>query len=237
MKFFMCYSGGLDSTVLLYHLMAEGHEVRPVVFDYGQRHYEEVVHAQSTVKALADAGRIPGYNILSLESIFEQITIASKVEGVSAAGALLGVGEVPDGHYTDERMKATIVPNRNMILASIVGGLAVARAYNGLAIGVHAGDHAIYPDCQPDFWAAMGRAFSTGTGLVTLTPFMGMQKHDIVTLGAKYKVPFGETYSCYKGHTLHCGLCGTCTERREAFELAGIRDPTLYADKRTQYTQ
>lgn len=230
MKIFMCYSGGLDSTVLLHHLIHEGHEVRPVIFDYGQKHYAEVEHAMARATALNTQGLIPGFNVLSLESIFEQFVIASRLEKNLNVGALLGAGPVPDGYYTDAVMKSTIVPNRNMILASIVAGLTVSRGYEGIAVGVHAGDHAIYPDCKPDFWAAMQRAFSLACDLVTLTPFITKTKADIVRLGASIHVPFRETYSCYKGSELHCGLCGTCTERREAFKLAGVVDPTIYAD-------
>jgi len=230
MKTFMCYSGGLDSTVLLFHLIAEGHEVRPVIFDYGQKHYPEVEHAVRIATDQQQAGRIPGFSVLSLESIFEQFAVASTLAGNQNVGALLGAGTVPDGHYTDAVMKATIVPNRNMILASIVAGLAVSRGYEGIALGVHSGDHAIYPDCKPDFWAAMQRALSLGCDLVTLTPFMGKSKADIVRLGRDLLVPFRDTYSCYKGGDVHCGTCGTCVERREAFVIAGVTDPTLYAD-------
>jgi 7-cyano-7-deazaguanine synthase len=232
MNLYMCFSGGLDSTVLLYHLIRDGHTVRPVIFDYGQRHYPEVEHALATAQALSEAGHIPGFSVFSLESIFEHFVNASVLEKNQNAGALLMANTVvPAGHYTDLVMKATIVPNRNMILASIVAGLAVARGYDGIACGVHAGDHAIYPDCKPDFWKAMESAFALGSSLVTLTPFIHSTKADIVRLGHSLHVPFQQTYSCYQGSEIHCGVCGTCTERREAFMLANVLDPTVYADK------
>ena len=139
---------------------------------------------------------------------------------------------VPDGHYADESMKITVVPNRNAIMLSIACALAVTRDAGAVAFGAHTGDHFIYPDCRPAFV----RAYQTMLNLVVeglasieiLTPFLSMTKADIVRLGAALHVPFERTWSCYKGGALHCGTCGTCHERREAFALADVDDPTLY---------
>jgi 7-cyano-7-deazaguanine synthase len=158
---------------------------------------------------------------------------------------------VPDGHYAAETMKATVVPNRNMIMLSIAAGYAVSLKANFVAVGVHAGDHAVYPDCRPQFIQQMEVALRTanegfgafpipvgGTmrqpdnwmGRATYAPFIFKGKHDIVTVGARLEVPYELTWSCYKGGDVHCGRCGTCVERKEAFRLARVKDPTQYED-------
>ena len=142
--------------------------------------------------------------------------------------------EVPDGHYAEETMKITVVPNRNAIMLTIAFGIAAARKLDAVATAVHGGDHFIYPDCRPGFtqaFEAMQRQALDGYADVRLyTPFVHEPKSAIVAAGARHGTPFAETWSCYKGAKQHCGRCGTCVERREAFALAGIEDPTAYAD-------
>lgn len=228
-KVYMLLSGGVDSTVLLYDLIHQGRTVRPCWVYYGQRHAVETSKAELTCKRLHAEGRIPGYNGIDLESLFLNFAQASSLEGNQNAGALLGQVEVPDGHYEADSMKLTVVPNRNMIFASVVTGLAVARGYDSLALAVHAGDHAIYPDCRPEFWEHLGAAIYAGNHIRVWTPYIRMSKADIVRRGSELQVPFQDTWSCYKGvMPNHCGTCGTCTERREAFQLAGVYDPTQY---------
>ena len=125
-------------------------------------------------------------------------------------------------------MKATVVPNRNMIMLAVAGGWAISLRFDRVAFGAHGGDHAIYPDCRAEFADAMDAvlALADWHKIQLVRPFVGITKTDIVTLGAKLGVPFENTWSCYKGTELHCGRCGTCVERREAFHLAGIQDPT-----------
>ena len=127
-------------------------------------------------------------------------------------------------------MKQTVVPFRNAIMLSIACGFAESVEAEGLVIAAHGGDHAIYPDCREDFMQAMGDAMRLGTyaGVQLLRPFIAMTKADIAAAGAKLGVDFARTWSCYKGGEVHCGKCGTCVERREAFALAGIIDPTGY---------
>lgn len=138
---------------------------------------------------------------------------------------------VPDGHYTEDSMKATIVPNRNAIMLAIGCAAAYSSSAEVVALAVHAGDHFIYPDCRPDFIDAFERMERLAMEMPTLrieTPFLRRTKADIVRTGADLGVPFEETWSCYKGGTSHCGTCGTCVERREAFAVAGVPDPTRY---------
>ncbi|MGH3158327.1 MAG: 7-cyano-7-deazaguanine synthase QueC [Streptosporangiaceae bacterium] len=213
-------SGGLDSTTLVYHLRAQGSRMRLLSFDYGQRHRKELESACQIAEALG----LP-HHVLDLRPV-----------GALLAGSALtdpGVG-VPDGHYTDESMRATVVPNRNALMLDVAVGVAVANGCDAVAFGAHGGDHAIYPDCRPEFVDAFTTAARLGNagflvpGFRIFAPFLLLSKTDIVRLGAHCGVPFERTWSCYKGGTQHCGRCGTCTERREAFQQAGLPDPTTY---------
>jgi 7-cyano-7-deazaguanine synthase len=163
------------------------------------------------------------------------------VVDIAAVGRLLtgsaltsGGGAVPEGHYAEETMRVTVVPNRNAIMLAIAFGVAAAERADAVAAAVHGGDHFIYPDCRPAFveaFEAMQRHALDGVARISFsTPFLRMSKADIVREGARLEVPFAETWSCYKGGALHCGRCGTCVERREAFHLAGVEDPTPYED-------
>ena len=127
-------------------------------------------------------------------------------------------------------MKSTVVPNRNMIMLSLAAARAIAVGADGVAYAAHSGDHAIYPDCRPEFADAVAAALRIChyTPIELERPFVDMTKADIVRLGAELGVDFSKTWSCYKGGEKHCGKCGTCVERREAFRLAGVPDPTEY---------
>ena len=152
------------------------------------------------------------------------------VNRLFASDLLQSGGEVPDGHYAAENMKRTVVPFRNGIMLSIACGLAESRGADALVIAAHSGDHAIYPDCREPFMQAMAEAMKLGTyaGIALLRPFMDCDKAEIARRGHALGVDFAHTWSCYKGGEIHCGKCGTCVERREAFILAGISDPTAY---------
>lgn len=212
-------SGGLDS-VCLAHLLAAEHALSRILsFDYGQRHRKELDFARRCAERLG----VP-FQLLDMRSL-----------GAALGGsALIGEREVPDGHYAEETMRITVVPNRNAIMLAIAFGVAAAQGDDAVATAVHGGDHFIYPDCRPGFveaFAAMQRAALDGYAQVALhVPFVQRSKADIVREGLRAGTPFAETWSCYKGGALHCGRCGTCVERREAFALAGVADPTAYAD-------
>lgn len=217
-------SGGVDSTALAYRLLHEGFTVRALGVDYGQRHILELTFA----KAIARQAEIP-FLAVSLAGGLGRVL---KEANSSQVGRLQ---EVPTGHYADEVMKATIVPNRNMFLIALAGMYAEAIGAQVVGYAAHAGDHAIYPDCRPEFVEAAAHTLSVATdGRVQLyAPFNNVTKTDIVREGATIGVPFHMTYSCYRGHRghnihRHCGVCGTCTERREAFRDANVPDPTTY---------
>lgn len=208
-------SGGLDSTVLLYHCLAEGLEVHPLAVDYGQKHKKEIGYALHTCDEL------------NLELEIADLTGITKLISNSSQTS---DAEVPTGRYDDASMKLTVVPNRNMIMLSVAGGYAINLKAGRLYYGAHGGDHAIYPDCRDTFVDPLRQALANADWheVVLLAPFTKMTKADIVTLGAKLNVPFNQTWSCYVGGKYHCGRCGTCQERAEAFQLAGVDDPTIY---------
>lgn len=228
-KTVLIYSGGLDSTVLLYDLaVRQSRAVFALSIDYGQRHRHELAHAAHIVELLNNEA-LPAkpvqHHVLDLSNMRPLLKGSSQTDnGVS----------VPHGHYAEESMKLTVVPNRNMVMLSLATAWAISEKADDVAYAAHAGDHAIYPDCRPAFRDAMNSAMHKADWhLVNLnTPYIGMTKADIVRHGAKLGVPFKITYSCYEGEAFkHCGKCGTCTERIEAFALAGVIDPTEYALK------
>lgn len=219
MKTIVICSGGLDS-VSLAHMVADTQELtRLVSFDYGQRHRKELDFA-----ALAAARLGVPHDIIDLRGIGAALTGSALTDDI----------DVPDGHYAEETMRITVVPNRNAIMLAVAFGVAAANGDDAVATAVHGGDHFIYPDCRPAFteaFDAMQKAALDGYADVRLyTPFVHRPKSDIVLVGARHGTPFAETWSCYKGGAHHCGRCGTCVERREAFHLAGVPDPTDYED-------
>ncbi|MFM7399105.1 MAG: 7-cyano-7-deazaguanine synthase QueC [Verrucomicrobiota bacterium] len=212
----LIYSGGVDSTVLLAHLLAEGREVHCLSVDYGQRHRRELDAARAICVHYGVDHRLA--DLRALAPLF-------------GSNALTGGVKVPEGHYEEESMKATVVPNRNMLLISVATAWAVSLKAESVAYGAHGGDHAIYPDCRPEFAEALDRAVRLADWheVRLERPFVKMDKAAIVRRGAELDVPFGLTWSCYVGGERHCGKCGTCVERKEAFRLAGVTDPTDYA--------
>jgi 7-cyano-7-deazaguanine synthase len=219
MRTLVVCSGGLDSVSLAHVVAREGNLAGLVTFDYGQRHRKEIDFAAACAKRLG----VP-HHVIDITAI-----------GAGLSGsALTDGGEVPDGHYAEETMRITVVPNRNAIMLTIAFGLAAAQKLDAVALAVHGGDHFIYPDCRPGFidaFRAMQAEALDGYADVTLlAPFVERTKADIVTAGAHAGTPFEATWSCYKGGETHCGRCGTCVERQEAFDLAGVPDPTPYED-------
>lgn len=218
MKVVVLCSGGMDSVTAL-HRAHEEHEVAAVIgFDYGSKHnHRELPFAQQHAQQLGVR--------------YEQIPLEF-VNRLFASDLLQSGGEIPEGHYEAENMKQTVVPFRNAIMLSVACGFAESVAAEGLVIAAHDGDHAIYPDCREPFMQAMGDAMRLGTyaKIKLLRPFIEMSKADIAIEGSRLGIDFSQTWSCYRGGEKHCGKCGTCVERREAFSLAGINDPTDYAE-------
>lgn len=209
-------SGGMDSTTMLY-------EYKPrialaVSFDYGSNH-----NAREIACAQKHCVRVGVEHIIIPLSFMAQYFESSLLRGADA---------IPEGDYHSENMKSTVVPFRNGIMLSIAAGLAESRGLKHVMMANHGGDHDIYPDCRPEFAAAMSEAIRTGTypGITLLTPYTYLSKGDIAVHGKRLGVDYSLTYSCYKGGEKHCGVCGTCVERKEALRHAGIEDPTEYMD-------
>jgi 7-cyano-7-deazaguanine synthase len=218
MKVVVLLSGGMDSVVALYDARISHEVVGAVSFSYGSKHnLREIPFAAGHCERLGLA-----HQTISLSFMNELFTSHLLTSG----------GGIPDGHYEEQTMKQTVVPFRNGIMLAIAGGYAESIGANGLVIAAHAGDHAIYPDCRERFMQAMDAALRSGTyaEVELLRPFIAMNKAQIALHGHRLGVDFAQTWSCYKGGDIHCGTCGTCVERREAFQLARLNDPTEYAD-------
>ena len=217
MKVVVLCSGGMDSVVALHWAAREHHVALVASFDYGAKHnHRELPFAAEHAAKLGVS-----HEVVSLDFINRLFT----------SDLLKSGREIPEGHYEAANMKQTVVPFRNGIMLAIAGGLAESMRADGLVIAAHGGDHAIYPDCREDFMRAMGEAMALGTyaGVRLLRPFITMSKSQIAIEGTRLGVDLARTWSCYKGGDVHCGKCGTCVERREAFAIAGLVDPTRYA--------
>ena len=207
-------SGGMDSTTMLYEY-ADRTELA-VSFDYGSNH---------------NAREIPFARLHCQRLGIEHITIPlSFMQEYFHSSLLDGADAIPEGSYADENMKSTVVPFRNGIMLSVAVGLAESRGLNYVMMANHGGDHAIYPDCRAAFVDAFDEAAKAGTyiGVSLFAPYTNLTKADIARKGRELGIDYAETWSCYKGEEKHCGRCGTCVERREALEEAGIDDTTEY---------
>lgn len=197
-------SGGMDSVTLLYYLQ-KSYKVQAISFNYGQRHVKELEAASK---------------ITSLMEIKHYVLTLPQIPG----SALTGDTPVPHGHYAEESMKQTVVPNRNMVMLAHAVSLAVYQKLDAVAYACHAGDHTIYPDCRPEFVNAMQEAIHLcdWTRIQLITPFVNMTKGEIAKIGKGIGVPYELTWTCYEGGLEPCGKCGACVERKEAMEFAEL---------------
>lgn len=211
------FSGGMDSTVLLSDLQSQGKEVLAISFNYGQRHIKELESAAKITQKLKIQ-----------HSIIDVSGFAKLASNSSLTNSEM---TVPEGHYSSSSMQVTVVPNRNMVFLSIAAAYALNNDCREIAYGAHSGDHHVYADCRPVFVKAMQEALRLcDTIPVDLyAPYLNISKAEICKRGGMLAAPLELTWSCYKGLESHCGKCGTCVERKEAFELAGMVDPTNYS--------
>jgi 7-cyano-7-deazaguanine synthase len=217
-KAIVLVSGGMDSVTALYEAARTFSLAGTLSFDYGSKHnHREIPFAAFHAQQL----KIP-HQVIRLDFVGDLFKSA----------LLKSAGPVPDGHYEDATMRQTVVPFRNGIMLSIAAGYAESVGAEVLVIAAHSGDHAIYPDCREEFMQSMSDAVRLGTyaGIGIERPFIHLTKAGIVRRAMELGVDLSQTWSCYKGLELHCGTCGTCVERREAFILAGVPDPTRYAN-------
>ena len=223
-KVVMGLSGGMDSATLLGLLLDEGAEVHCCSFYYGSKHnkYEREA-AEKLVRFYKALGFPVHWYPIVLTEAFSHFS----------SNLLLSGGEIPEGHYNDDNMKVTVVPGRNLIFASIMAGLAESVGAGEIALGVHSGDHHIYPDCRAEFIKALDAAIylSSDRKVQVITPLLHHDKTSILMMGYSdfvHKVPYWLTRTCYKDQVLSCGKCGSCRERLEAFEHLMIEDPIPY---------
>ena len=236
-------SGGLDSTMLLMYLLSEGVEVHAYSFDYGQKHNVELKKVKKNIKFLQEKGLPVTHQVINLRDCFSD----------SASSLHQGGEDIPHGHYADENMKSTVVENRNIIFSAIIYGKALGWANKTgenvvITQGLHAGDHAIYPDCRPEsqeMARKLYRISNWGSERVDfIAPFINIDKGAVLGMGlramqklgftkAEIKKVLKNTHTCYdpneKGES--CGECGSCTERLEAFAANGMKDPVKYQSK------
>jgi len=213
-KVVVLLSGGMDSTTLLYFLRNSGFDCFPLTISYGQSHAKEILAARNVCEKL---GLILSWKLVNMDCLKTLLP-----------SALTGVGKVPEGQYDDSSMSQTVVPGRNLIFLAVAAGYAQGLGAGGVAYAAHSGDHSIYPDCRPEFIQSAAEAVRLGYEIDLLTPFSGIDKTEMVRIGSKLEVPYWMTWSCYVGGEYHCGKCGTCDERKDAFVKAGVSDPTVY---------
>ncbi|SFC38124.1 7-cyano-7-deazaguanine synthase [Pseudoalteromonas denitrificans DSM 6059] len=214
-KVVVIYSGGMDSYTVLNKAIQDGYEVYALSFDYGQRHVKELDIAAKACKDL---------------DVHHKIVNISAINQIIGGSSLTDDIDVPEGHYEAENMKSTIVPNRNMILLSLAVGYAVSLKACKVYYGAHSGDHAIYPDCRPEFVQKMDDVcrIANYDAVEIVSPYLKNSKIDILTDGLKMGLNYRDTWTCYNGREKACGKCGACQERLEAFKLNNVIDPIEY---------
>lgn len=231
-------SGGLDSTCLAMKLLSEGYEVKAYAFDYGQKHNIELKKLKKNIKFLQSKDLPINLQIIDLKDVFND-----------SNSSLRGVGEIPKAGYDEENMKSTVLENRNIIFSSIIYGKALSWANKTkenviISLGIHGGDHALYPDTTEESYQAAQHLFKIsnwGSEKVNYeAPFVNLTKAEVLNVGIQSMKSMGftksninkvlkYTHSCYDPNNgKSCGQCGTCKERLEAFELNKWKDPIEY---------
>ena len=214
-KVVVIFSGGMDSFTVLNRAIKDGKEVYALSFDYGQRHVKELICAADICQELS-----VNHKIINISAINQLLTGSSLTDNI----------DIPEGHYEAENMKSTVVPNRNMILLSLAVGYAVSIGASQVYYGAHSGDHAIYPDCRPEFVNKMNDVCQIANyeAVEIFSPYLNNNKTDILTDGLKMGLDYSKTWTCYNGRALACGKCGACQERVEAFRDNNAVDPITY---------
>ena len=215
-KIIVVYSGGLDSFTLLNEAIRSGKEVSTLSFNYGQKHSKELNYVEK---------------FCSKEAIDSKIVDVSSIKELFQGSSLTDEVDIPKGHYEDDSMKSTVVPNRNMILIALALGYAVTKEAEEVWFGAHSGDHAIYPDCRPEFVEKMDAVarIANYSPIAVKAPYIAMSKTEILAIGLNMQLDYGLTWTCYEGKELACGICGACHERLESFAANNVIDPIKYS--------
>ncbi|MBG23348.1 MAG: 7-cyano-7-deazaguanine synthase QueC [Idiomarinaceae bacterium] len=215
-KVVVIYSGGMDSFTVLHRALRDGHEVYALSFNYGQRHVKELEVARKVTNAL----NVP-HKVVDITAINELIANSSLTSNTT---------DIPEGHYEEASMQSTVVPNRNMILLSLAIGYAVSIGAEAVYYGAHSGDHAIYPDCRPEFVQRMNEVSKIANyePVEIAVPYLANDKAEILRDGLAMGLDYSNTWTCYNGREKACGKCGACVERLEAFAANNATDPLSY---------
>lgn len=216
-KVVVIYSGGMDSFTVLHHALKQGHDVYALSFNYGQRHVRELDAAATVCESLG---------------INHKVVDITAINTLLAGSSLTSDIDIPEGHYEAESMQSTVVPNRNMILLALAIGYAVSMKAEAVYYGAHSGDHAIYPDCRPEFVEKMNAVslIANYEPIPIEVPFLTNTKAEILAAGLTMGLDYGQTWTCYNGREQACGKCGACVERLEAFAANNCVDPLRYTD-------
>ncbi|CAG9297151.1 7-cyano-7-deazaguanine synthase QueC [Celerinatantimonas diazotrophica] len=216
-KVVIIYSGGMDSYTVLNKALQEGYDAYPLTFDYGQRHKKEIDVARRVTQKLGLKHKV--IDITAINQLLQGSSLTSDID-------------IPEGHYAEESMKSTVVPNRNMILLSLAIGYAVSIGAHKVYYGAHSGDHAIYPDCRPEFVNKMNAVSQIANydPVEIVSPYLHQSKIEILKDGLTMGLDYSQTWTCYNGREKACGRCGACQERLEAFAKNGQVDPLEYED-------
>lgn len=219
-KVVVIYSGGMDSFTVLNRALKDGKEVFALSFDYGQRHVKELACASKVCTSLNIK-----HKVIDISSINELLAGSSLTDNI----------DIPEGHYEAENMKSTVVPNRNMILLSLAVGYAVSVGASQVYYGAHSGDHAIYPDCRPEFVQKMNDVCQIANyeSVEIFSPYLTVDKTAILSDGISMGLDYSDTWTCYNGREKACGKCGACQERLEAFSDNNVTDPLMYEETLT----
>ncbi|WP_432453497.1 MULTISPECIES: 7-cyano-7-deazaguanine synthase QueC [unclassified Agarivorans] len=214
-KAVVIYSGGMDSYTVLHKTLQQGLQAYALSFNYGQRHLKELDFAKNVCSDLA---------------INHKIVDISSINQLLAGSSLTSDIDIPEGNYQEESMKSTVVPNRNMILLSLAIAYAVSIGAKKVFYGAHSGDHAIYPDCRPEFVKKMNDVslIANYQAVEVISPYLELSKVEILADGLAMKLDYSKTWTCYNGREQACGKCGACQERLEAFHLNQVTDPLDY---------
>ncbi|WP_417691290.1 7-cyano-7-deazaguanine synthase QueC [Pseudidiomarina sp.] len=215
-KVVVIYSGGMDSFTVLHRALRDGHEVYALSFNYGQRHVKELDVARKVTHEL----NVP-HKVVDITAINELIANSSLTSNAT---------DIPEGHYEETSMQSTVVPNRNMILLSLAIGYAVSIGAEAVYYGAHSGDHAIYPDCRPEFVQRMNEVSKIANyePIEIAVPYLANDKAEILRDGLAMGLDYSNTWTCYNGREKACGKCGACVERLEAFAANNAVDPLSY---------
>ncbi|AWY00863.1 7-cyano-7-deazaguanine synthase QueC [Marinomonas primoryensis] len=214
-KVVVVYSGGMDSFTVLNTAIQNGLDVYALSFDYGQKHSKELEVAAQVCRTLG---------------VSHKVVDITAINSLMANSSLTGDTKIPEGHYEDDSMKSTVVPNRNMVLLSMAIAYAVSLEAGKVYYGAHSGDHHIYPDCRPEFVDAMNAVSKIANyqSVEIVTPFLYSSKGDILKAGLSMNLDYANTWTCYNGREKSCGKCGACCERLDAFREQGKTDPLDY---------